>query len=135
MPSSASAVTSRQDRSALYLAAVALAALAISLLLALASVALQRTTAIHHGAARPTVHQPVVAAQPPDVQPRNAPLQPPIAQPRSRPRTPSSVAGEPPSLWTVLAPWALGVDGFAVLGMVAVLALRRGARRNGGPGR
>jgi hypothetical protein len=108
----------------LYLAAVPLAAFAISLLLALASVALQRTAANGDGAFRTSANRPAGAEMP------DTAVRVPIAAPRSQPSpTPTVVVAEPPSLWTALAPWAFAADAFAVLGMASVLAVRYGARR------
>jgi membrane protein implicated in regulation of membrane protease activity len=122
-------VISRQVRSRLYLAAVPLAAFAIALVLALASVAVQHSiTANGARALRTSANRPAGADVP------NPAAHVPIAAPRSEPATPRAVlTGEPPSLSTALAPWALAADAFAVLGMIAVLALRYVAGRRGGP--
>jgi len=47
----------------------------------------------------------------------------PVASPA--PRFPSASSEGPPTLWTVLTPFAIGIDAIAVLGLVAVLLVRR----------
>lgn len=117
MPSSASGVIRQVHRSGLYLAAVALAALAISLVLALAPMPRWHSRPNSDRAVQNTANPPS------DVQPR-------IAAPAPQPAPASTVAAvDASSLWNVLVPWALAVDAFAVLGIVVVLALRHPARR------
>jgi membrane protein implicated in regulation of membrane protease activity len=110
-------VIRREHRSALYLAAVALAALAISLVLALAPMPRWHSRPNSDRAVQNTANPPS------EVQPR-------IAAPAPQPAPASTVAAvDASSLWNVLVPWALAVDAFAVLGIVVVLALRHPARR------
>jgi len=117
-----------QGRPALPLAAVALTALALAALVAFAS-----TLKLPQRASRPAAAVQAPAERFGRPAPattagahRAAPTAPPVA---------AVSAAEPlqaPVLWTLLTPWALGVDALAVAGLVAVLALRgaqRGARR------
>ena len=110
MPSSVGDVSNPRGRPALFLAAVALAALAVALVLAFAPVPSQRS-----GTAR------------------SMEAQPPIAAPIGAPPPASTSAGteKERGLWMLLAPWALRVDALAVLGAAVVLALHIGLRRGG----
>ena len=116
-----------QGRPALPLAAVALTALALAVLVAFAS-----TLKLPQRASRPTAVQ-----APAERFGRPAPAttagahrvvstaQPVVAASAAEPR-------QAPVLWTLLTPWALGIDALALAGLVGVLALRgalRGARR------
>jgi hypothetical protein len=125
MPSSAGS-SSLERRSALALAGVPLAALVLSVLLAFASALPQRLRARGAETPLPTAGQTRAApAQRTTVRtPSVAAAQPAPASTR-----PTGGAGEPSSLWTLLAPWALAADVLALLGLVAVFALRRAARR------
>jgi hypothetical protein len=106
---------SPQLRSPLWLAAVALAALAVSLLLAFASVTAPRPDANGDGARRTTAETPIAA---------------PAAQPPAA--STAADAEPPPPLWALLAPWAFAVDAIAVLGLAVVLIVRYNARRRRG---
>ncbi len=116
---SSAGLHSPQLRSPLWLAAVALAALAVSLLLAFASATAPRPDANGDAARRTTAETP-------------------IAAPAAQPPAASTAAGadaeheQPPLLWTLLAPWAFAVDAIAVLGLAAVLIVRYNARRRRG---
>jgi len=103
--------------SRLLLAAVALAALTISLLLAFASATAPRPDANGDGARRTTAETPIAA---------------PAAQPRAVSTGAGADVDQPPLLWVLLAPWAFAVDGIAVLGLAAVLIVRYNARRRRG---
>jgi hypothetical protein len=107
---SAGGVISPERRSALFLAVVALAALAVSLMLAFASTPAKLPGANGAGALRKIAES------------RSG------AEARST-NLPVPSVDKPPLLWRLLTPWALALDALAVLGMVAVLALRHGARR------
>lgn len=108
---------SPQYRSALFLTVVALAALAASLILAFAFAPPERPGAHDEGALPKTTER------------RSSPRAPGTTEPAARSRPLPSLVDKPPLLWTLLTPWALRVDAIAVLGMVAVLALRHGIRR------
>jgi hypothetical protein len=120
-------VIDAERRSALALAAVALAALALSLVLAFVS------TRLHFPAARSSVARPaadrhaVAPARGTQAAPRLR--MPTVAPPvlAGSPVLPND--GRPASLWTLLAPWALGVDALALVGLAAALAVHRSARR------
>ena len=105
------------------LAAVALAALALSLVLALVST-LPRPHAARTAAVQTA--PPARFGAPPTGVPR--PAAAPAASAAAKPR-------QPATLWTLLAPPALVVDALAVLALALVFALRhalpgpRGARR------
>jgi hypothetical protein len=103
---------SPQLRSLLSLAAVALAALAVSLLLAFASVTV------------PTAKTPIAApaAQPPAVSTA-------ASVDAEHGNDVGGAVDQPPLLWALLAPWAFAVDAIAVLGLAAVLIVRSNARR------
>lgn len=125
MPSSAGS-SSLERRSALALAGVPLAALVLSVLLAFASALPQRARA--PGARTPagtTVEMRGAPAQ------RTAARTPsaPTAEPAAISAGPAGQPGKAASLSALLAPWALAVDGVALLGLAAVLALRYTARR------
>jgi len=117
---------SGEGRSALALAAVALAALTLSLLLAYVS-----TLPLHQRASGPVAVQTAPPARfgaPPTAAPAGPPgvtAAPPGAAPGG---------GEPqaPTLWALLTPAALVVDGLALLAIAAVLALRRALPRRRG---
>jgi hypothetical protein len=130
MPSSAG-LNNPQLRSLLWLAALPLATLAASLLLAFAVTVVPRFHWIRIGAHR-------------------AAPQTPIAAPAARPFPASTAAGsnaghggdagaaaangssEPASLWPLLTPWAITVDAVALLGLAAVLLVRNNSRRRRG---
>jgi hypothetical protein len=120
-------VIDAERRSAFGLAAVALAALALSLVLAFVS------TLFHHTAARGDG-----ARRPPAQTRAGAPARRTNAAPVAMPTVASTVSSggvelapdvKPASLWSLLTPWALAVDALAVLGMAVVLAVRHSARR------
>ncbi len=114
MPSSAG-LRNPQFRSRLLLAAIPLAALAASLLLAFASAIALRAHAAGEGARPTTVSTPLVTqATPPAI--------PAIGDA-------GSARSRPPMLWGLLAPWAFGVDAIALLGLAAVLIVRYNAPR------
>jgi hypothetical protein len=130
MPSSAGS-SSLERRSALALAGVPLAALLLSVLLAFASALPQRPPA--RGAVKPvetTAQTRAAPARRTSARTTSAPTAEPAA-----PETAAISAGpaaEPAktsSLAALLAPWAIGADVLALLGLIAVLALRRAARR------
>ena len=130
---SSAGVIDAERRSALGLAAVALAALALSLVLAFASTRLHRAAAPGDGALAPSADTRSGAPA------QRTKAAPPIAMPTARAggfarRGDAELATDvkPKSLWTLLAPWALGADALAVLGLAAVLAVRRSARRRRG---
>jgi len=106
---SSAGLNNLQLRSTLLLAAVVLASLAVSLLLAFAVAT----------APRPTAEIPIAApaAQPPAV---------------SRAAVADAEHDQPPPLWALLAPWAFTVDAIAALGLAAVLVVRYHARRRRG---
>lgn len=115
-------------RPALPLAVVALTALALAVLVAYAS-----TLKLHLPAFAPAAgpqEGPAERFGRPAQATAGARRVVPTAQPVA-----SVTAAEPPKapvLWTLLTPWALGIDALALAGLVAVLALRgalRGARR------
>jgi hypothetical protein len=126
---SSAGLNSPQFRSALSLAAVALAALAVSLLLAFAS-ATVRPDANGDGARRTAVEGRFSA------QAREKSAEKPIAAPAAQPPAVSTAeraaADQPPLLWALLAPWAFAADAIAVLGLAAVLIVRYNARRRRG---
>lgn len=115
-------------RARLLLAALALVALAVALLLAFVSV-LPRPAANRDGARSPVAGQRSgadargTAAQKPTVAPT---VQPPAVSPAD-----NAAAEQPPMLWALLAPWAFAADAIALLGLAAVLIVRRNARRRG----
>jgi hypothetical protein len=122
---------SPQRQSALFLAVVALVALAVSLMLAFASAPPQRTGAngdgaLHTAERRSSARARGSTAGATIVAPT---AKPPAASTVAGARQPPSLVDQSPSLWTLLAPWALAVDALAVLGMAAVLTLRHGTRR------
>jgi hypothetical protein len=121
---SSAGLNSPQRRSALLLAAVPLAALAVSLLLAFASATAPRPDANGDGARRTT------AERRSSTQARETTAETPIAAPAAQP--PPSLVDQPPLLWALLAPWAFAVDAIAVLGLAAVLIVRYNARRRRG---
>lgn len=124
MLSSAGSVISPQRRPALWLAAIALAALAVSLVLAFAAAPPQRSGANGDDALRTTAQ----SGSNPRVAP--TPALPASTLARSDANLPS-LAEKPPLLWTLLAPWAIAADVLAVLGLAAVLAVRHAQRRRG----
>ena len=111
-------VIDAERRSATALAAIALTALALSLLLAFVSTLHRQPGAVVQ---RTTVSPAVTPAAAATVTP--APPAVAVAEPAS--------AAEPQSLYELLAPWAVTADVLAMLGLAAVLALRRAARRRG----
>lgn len=124
---SSAGVIDAERRSAFGLAAVALAALALSLVLAFVS------TLFHHTAARGDG-----ALRSPAQTRAGAPARRTKAAPIALPTVASTVSSgdvelandvKPTSLWTLLTPWALGVDALAVMGFAVVLAVRHSARR------
>lgn len=110
------------------LAAVALAALALSLLLAFASATAPRSDA-NDDVSRGTSAEARSNAQGPE-----AAAQTPVAAPAPRwPDLWSTIAGagtgQPQMLRSLLAPWVFAVDVIALLGLAAVLIVRNGTRR------
>ena len=119
-------VIDAERRSATALAAVALAALALSLLLAFVSTlhrqpdrAVQRNTA-----AAPAATPAIAVTTAPTVAVTAAP---PAAVAVAEPRNDA----KPQPLWALLTPWAVTADVLAALGLAALLAVRRTARRRG----
>ena len=127
---SSAGLLSPELRSRLLLAAVALAALAVSLLLAFASATAPRPDANRDGARSST------AERRSSTQARETTAQTPIAAPAAQPPAVSTAAGadadRPPLLWALLAPFAFAVDAIAVLGLAAVLIVRYNARSRRG---
>ena len=126
---SSAGLHSPELRSRLFLAAVALAALAASLLLAFVSATAPRPNANRDGARSATVERRS------STQARQTTAETPIAVP-AQPAAVSTAAGadtdQPPLLWALLAPWAFAVDAIAVVGLAAVLIVRHNARRRRG---
>jgi len=122
---SSAASNKPQGRPALPLAAVALTALALAVLVAFVSTlelpqrASGPATAVQAPAER--FGRPATTAGAHRVAPT---AQPVAVVSAAEPR-------QAPVLWTLLTPWALGIDALAVAGLVAVLALR-GALRGAG---
>ena len=104
---SSAGLNSPQLRPTLLLAAIVLAALAVSLLLAFAAATVPSTTA-----------------------------EIPIAAPAAQSPAVSPAAGaehdRSPLLWALIAPWAFAVDAIAVLGLAVILIVRYHARRRRG---
>jgi hypothetical protein len=113
-------------RSRLLLAAVPLAALAASLMLAFVVASAPRPEAnVDSGVpARIMTVEPRIAA----------PVAPPVAvsPPAGADAEHGNVAGRPPSMWALLAPGVFAVDALAVLGLALVLTVRYRARRRRG---
>ncbi|MBV9438697.1 MAG: hypothetical protein JOZ24_01760 [Candidatus Eremiobacteraeota bacterium] len=105
MQSSPAQLINAQRRSALFLSAVVLAALAGSLLLAFIA---GRAIPTWSGAAPQAA--PTIAA-------------------RAAPSAPSDEDAGPPSLLTLLEPWAYRIDAIAFVGLGLVLTLARAAQR------
>ena len=110
------------------LAAVALAALALSLLLAFASATAPRSDA-NDDVNRGTSAETRSNAQGPETA-----AQTPVAAPAPRwPGLWSTIAGantsQPQMLRALLAPWVFALDVIALLGLAAVLIVRNGTRR------
>lgn len=139
---SSAGLHSPQLRSPLYLAAVALAALAVSLLLAFAVAPASRPDA-NGDRARHTIAERRSSKQTQETTAET------LLATRAQPPAVSTVAGvdaehgndvggaagNGPSrrlLWGLLAPWAFAVDEIAVLGLAAVLIVRYNARRRRG---
>ena len=108
---SSAGLHSPQLRSSLWIAAVALAVLALSLLLAFASATAPHPGPNGEGARRTPVET-------------RFGTQTSIAAPAAPPPEPAT-----PRLWALLAPWTFRIDALAVLGLAAVLIVRRNARR------
>jgi hypothetical protein len=104
------------------LAAIVLVALAVSLLLAFASVTLPHLGANGDAAGRTTVEERFSA------RPRTTTAEKPLAATAAD----GADAHQPPLLWALLAPWAFAADAVAVLGLAAVLVVRSNARRRRG---
>ncbi|HEY5349146.1 MAG TPA: hypothetical protein VIJ64_05425 [Candidatus Lustribacter sp.] len=113
-------------RSQLLLAAVPLAALAVSLMLAfvVASAPRPEANADAGAPARVMTVEPRIAV------PVAAPLA--MSTPAGGDAKPGTDAGRPPSMGALLAPWAFAVDVLAVLGIAVVLTVRYRARRRRG---
>ena len=103
----------------LWLASVALAALAVSLLLAFASTMAPRLVA-NVERARGTTLETRFSTQAPETT-----AETPIA---ARTAKPSALGDQTAPLWALLAPWAFAVDVIAVLGLAGVLMVRYNAR-------
>jgi len=111
--------SSPERRSALALAAVALAALTLSFLLTFVSTLPLRPRA---SAAAPPASAGRFGARP------TAAAAPPV--PTALPAVPSTGSAPPKAtLWTLLTPWALAVDALALLGIAGIFGLRRAAAR------
>lgn len=127
---SSAGLNSPQLRPPLWLAAVALAALALSLLLAFASTMVPRPDANGDAARRTTADRP--AGTPTRETTEKTPIAAPAAQPPAVSTAAGAAADSPPRLWALLAPWTFAVDAIALLGFAAVLIVRYNARRRRG---
>ncbi len=110
-------------RARLVLAAIAVAALVASLLLALAAVPQRSATGSAHGAAPQAVPPP---------EPRRIFTHPNVVLAPPLPRVlPASASHGPHAneLWSLLRPWTLRIDAIAALGVVAVALVVYGGRR------
>ncbi len=103
------------------LAAVALAALAASLLLAFVSTTAARPHARRDGARVATAATPIAA-----------PATPPAASTFPADAENPNGVGAAPSLSALLTPWAFAVDAIAVAGLAAILIVRYKMRRRRG---
>ncbi len=108
-------------RPRLLLAAVALAALAASLLLAFVSTRATRPHASRDGVRVTTAAAPIAV-----------PATPPAASIVPRDAENPHRAGAAPSLSALLLPWAFAVDAIAVAGLAAILIVRYKMRRRRG---
>ncbi|GEM_PF-1979585 len=119
MPSSSGSL-SPQAQSVVSLAMLALVALGLSLLLAFAAFPRPQITtrAVRHVVVAPRAHPPIALPR------QNAGSQTQRATVPAAPRATAGRAGAP-TLWTLLLPWAIGVDALALAGFGAVLLVRR----------
>jgi hypothetical protein len=99
---------------------LALVALGLSLLLAFAAFPRPQITtrAARHAIVVPRAHPPIELPR------QNAGSQTQQANLPAAPRTPVRRSGVP-TLWTLLLPWAVGVDVLALVGLGVVLFVRR----------
>jgi hypothetical protein len=113
------------------LAAIALTALAVSLLLAFASTTALRPDANGDAASRPTL-EPRFAAPPAPLHALPTAAGADAEHGNDAGGAAGNAPSRPPLLWALLAPWAFAVDAIALLGLAAVLFVRYNARRRRG---